>query len=109
LTQLERATEVAILVAPEAILVTVVVAVSVAIPTISIAASITFGVISVFERFTEVAAIKFTVAETRAVVSCRFLIAAQVAVFCAAAVPAILAAFLDAFVIAGIQSSSTQL
>src|SRR6185436_4180827 len=63
LTQLERAAEVAvtILVATEAILVTVVVAVmvSVAIPTISIAPSITFGVISVFERFTEVAAVEF--------------------------------------------------
>ena len=69
LTQLERAPEVAvtILVAAEAILVTVVVAVtvSVAILTISIAPSITFGVISVFERFTEVAAVEFTVAETR--------------------------------------------
>src|ERR1044071_3538868 len=91
LTQLERATEVAvtILVATEAILITVVVVV--AIPTISVAPSITFGVISVFEGFTEVAAVEFTVAETPAVVFCGFLIAAQVAVFCAAAVPAIFA------------------
>src|SRR5689334_19786582 len=75
----------------------------------SIAPSITFGVISVFERFTEVPAVEFTVAETPAVVFCGFLIAAQVAVFCAAAVPAIFAAFFDAFVIAGIQGGSTQL
>src|SRR6185436_7621201 len=107
LTQVERASEVAvtILVAAEAILVTVVIA----ILTMSIAPSITFGVISVFERFTEVAAVEFTVAETRAVVFRGFLIAAQVAVFCAAAVPAISAAFLDAFVIAGVQSGSTEL
>src|ERR1043165_1089547 len=113
LTQLERAPEVAvtILVAAEAILVTVVVAVAVSITilTMSIAPSITFGVISVFERFTEVPAVEFTVAETPAVVFCGFLIAAQVAVFCAAAVPAIFAAFLDTFVITGIQSGSTQL
>src|SRR6185503_5358601 len=109
---LERAAEVAvtILVAAEAILVTVVVAVtvSIAILTMSIATSITFGVISVFERFTEVAAIEFTVAETRPVVFRGFLIATQVAVFCAAAVPAIFAAFLDAFFIAGVQSGAPQ-
>src|SRR5689334_6471405 len=75
----------------------------------SIAPSITFGVISVFESFTEVAAVEFTVAETPAVIFRGCLIAAQVAVFCAAAVPAIFAAFLDAFVIAGVQSGSTQL
>src|SRR4026209_1635235 len=104
---MERTSEVAvtILVAAKAILVTVVVAVTVSITILpmSIATSITFGVISVFERFTEVAAVESTVAETRAVVFCRSLIAAQVAVFCAASVPAIFAAFLDAFVIAGIQ------
>jgi hypothetical protein len=59
LTQLERATEVAvtILVATEAILITVVVVV--AIPTISVAACMIFGVISVLERFTEVATVEF--------------------------------------------------
>ena len=108
LTQLERAAEVAItiLVATEAILITVIV---VAIPTISVAACRIFGPISVFESFTEVAAVEFTVAETPAVVFRGLLIDAQVAVFCAAAVPTIFAAFLNTFVIAGVQSGSTEL
>ena len=63
LSQLERATEVAvtILVATDPILITVVV---VSIPTISVATYITFGLISIFERFTEVAAVEFAVTKT---------------------------------------------
>ena len=62
LTQMGRATEIAvtIFVATEAVPVIVVVTV----PAISVAPVITLGVKSVFESFTEVTAVEFAVAET---------------------------------------------
>ena len=64
LTQLERATVVAVIVVvPTSAIAPIPVTIVVAIPTISVVCGITFRVISVFERFTEVAAIEFAIAE----------------------------------------------
>jgi hypothetical protein len=67
------------------------------------------GVITVFVSFTVVAAVKLTVAKTRAVVFRGFLISAAVAVIGGVTFIAVATALLDTFVIAGIQSRLSQL